>query len=119
MTKTLQINSLYLKILKQALEDGIITEDENKILASVNQQLKNFKEVYDKAWEDNVITDDERKLLVESKDQIITKLEDVAKADELISEEEETLLKVIEHVINLEINRSINLRKTYTAVVNL
>lgn len=119
MTKTLKVNSIYLKLVKQALEDGEITEDENAILTAANEYLKNFKELYDKAWKDNVITEMERKLLEKAQDRITTQIEDIANADNVITDEEKALLKVFEDVIEKEIKRSIDVKKTYSAVVNL
>ena len=117
--KVIDINKMYMNLVKQALKDGVISDDENQMLAAANSHLKGFKKLFDMAGEDGVITPEERKSLDFSKDEIISRVEQVGMADGFMSPDEEAILKVLNELISKEIDRSVDVRKSFSAVVNI
>ena len=82
------------KILhKVALEDGEISEDEEKIIASVISNMGEYKEILEKAMEDKKITPQEKDQLFEFRMKIIEDVYESAREDKVISDDEATLLK--------------------------
>jgi len=117
--KVIDINKVYMNLVKQALKDGVISDDENQMLAAANSHLKGFKELFDKAGEDGVITPEERKSLEFTRDEIISKVEQVGMEDGVMSPDEEAILKVLNELISKEIDRSVDVRKSFSAIVNI
>ncbi|MHA2365997.1 MAG: hypothetical protein ACXAC7_18710 [Candidatus Hodarchaeales archaeon] len=83
-----------------ALHDGIITEEEDAIIASVTWNLAQFAEVVEKAEEDGVITQDEVEKIDFFMAQIIRDPEILAHRDGKVTEDEAFLLTVIRKVID-------------------
>lgn len=89
-----------LEILRRAaLRDGIITEDEERILASVTWNLAQFQRVAEDAEADGIITTYEREKIDFFAAQIIRDSEILARRDDKITEDEAFLLKVIHRII--------------------
>lgn len=83
----------------QALKDGIITPDEDAIIASATWNLAKFNEIIEKAEEDGVITDEEFEEIDFFLAQIKRDPEILAKRDGVVTEDEASLLKIISKVV--------------------
>ena len=78
-----------------ALEDGKISEDEEKIIASVISNMEEYKDILEKALEDEKITSQEKDQLFEFRMKIVEDVYASAREDSVISDDEATLLKSI------------------------
>jgi hypothetical protein len=85
---------------KQALKDGVISPDEDRIIASVTWNMAKFAEVVEKAEEDGVITPKESEEIDFFLAQIKRDPEILAKKDGIVTKDEAALLKIISRIIN-------------------
>ena len=115
--KVLDIKKIYMQLVKQALADGVISEDESRLLAEANSRLKDYKELFDRAGEDDIITEEEKEMLQEAHGALMEKVSGIATADDEVTPEEEALLKVLSDLITKEINRSVDVKKYFTAII--
>ena len=84
---------------KQALQDGVITPDEDNIIASVTWNLAKLIEVVEKAEEDGIITSEESEEIDFFLAQIKRDPEILAKKDGVVTKDEAELLKIISKII--------------------
>ncbi len=80
------------KLLTIAMKDGIITEEEEKVLGTILKSMEEFQSALKKAKEDNILTPAEEKELLHLREQIWEKAYTVAKEDKNISIDEHQLL---------------------------
>ncbi len=117
--KVVDINKIYIELVKQALKDGVITEEENQILAAANTQLREFKRVFDIAGEDGIITSEEKSELQQSMRDAVAKVRVVGLEDGVLTMDEDALLKTLNDLMSREIERSIDVRRSFSAVVDI
>ena len=83
------------KIVEKAEEDGVITEDEAKIIEVATKGLKEFALVVDKALEDGIIDQDERNTLIDLEEQLMSNSYYQALEDNKLEMDELLLLKTL------------------------
>lgn len=94
------------KMVKKAEEDGIITDNEAKIIESAKNVLNEYKEMVTKAKEDNVITQDELNTLIDLEEKLISESYFEAMDDEDLDKDEMTLLKTL--ILSMDPNASVS-----------
>ena len=82
-----------------ALQDGIITPEEDKLIAKIVLDVESYSSLVDKAVEDHVISEEERIELFEGRIQILEKAYAVARDDARITGDEAEILKTIVNVV--------------------
>lgn len=85
---------------EQALRDGFISEDEDRIIASATWNLAKFNEIIEKAEDDGTITEKELEEIDFFLAQIKRDPEILAKKDGIVTPDEAALLKIIARVVN-------------------
>lgn len=84
---------------RQALKDGVITDDEDSIIASATWNVAKLLDVVEKAEEDGVITPKESEEIDFFLAQIKRDPEILANRDGIITNDEAALLKIISKII--------------------
>ena len=89
-----------LEVLRRAaLRDGLITEDEDRIISSVTWNLAQFQQVAEEAEDDGIITSSEREKIDFFSAQIIRDSKIISLRDGVITDDEAFLLKVIYRIV--------------------
>lgn len=83
----------------QALKDGRITEDEDRIIAAATWNLAQFAKLAEEAEEDGVITDEEREQLDFFLAQVKRDPEILAERDGVLTQDEIDLLFLIKRIV--------------------
>ena len=83
------------KIVEKAEEDGVVTEEESRILAVAQESLKEYEAMVTQALEDNIITQDERNKLIDLEEELLSDVYFTAMEDEKIDKDELLLLKTL------------------------
>ena len=84
----------------QALKDGVISPDEDSIIASVTWNLAKFNAVVEKAESDGVITTEELEEIDFFLAQIKRDPEILATKDGVVTKEEAALLNIISRIVS-------------------
>ncbi|OLS26790.1 MAG: hypothetical protein HeimC3_06820 [Candidatus Heimdallarchaeota archaeon LC_3] len=80
--------------------DGIMTDDEEKILIEVKRNIKKFSEEYEKAWADNKLSKDEKKYLTKLWNNIYDNTLKTARKDNNVTAEEfQVLIQILKTII--------------------
>ena len=88
-----------------ALKDGVITEEEQKLISSIVNNFSSYSDLMKVAVEDNVITLEESKELFEKRMAVMEDAYQTAREEQGISDDEAELLKqVCEVIIKLSRN---------------
>ncbi len=88
------------QILREiALEDGVITPEENKLISNIVLDVEAYTNMVDRALDDGVITKSETTELFEGRIEILEKAYAIAREDRNISKDEIELLKSIVNMI--------------------
>ena len=85
---------------KQALSDGVISEDEDSIIASATWNLARLMDVVEKAEDDGIITPEESEEIDFFLAQIKRDPEILAKRDGVVTKDEAALLKIISRIVD-------------------
>ncbi len=91
----------YRDMLNQALEDGVISDDEHALLNNIQKNYKVYEEHLKFAMKDGVITDEETNELREKRKNIYKKALETALKDGSITDAELKLLKTLSGSIGL------------------
>ncbi len=101
-----QFPNLIQELFTQAEQDGVITEDERKIIDQVKIDLKLFNSAHEKALADNIIDEEESRNLQKLRDNILERAIEKSKADGYVERDErdllKKLLKVIRNIVNIQ-----------------
>ena len=89
------VNKIKKRLHTVALEDGEISEDEEKIIASAISNMEEYKQILERALDDGKITAQERNQLFDWRMKIIEDVYESAREDHVISDDEANLLKSI------------------------
>ena len=101
LTKVFEIKIKFLRewLFRTAMSDGILSNNELKILFSIEFNLTNLQEAVKKAFEDKIIDEYEKdiigKIIYKIKDDAIS----IAKFDDCITQEDVVLLKILQVVL--------------------
>ena len=88
----LNMTNLVRDLMVEANKDGIITDEERKLIDTVSVDLETYFDTLDHALEDNIITSEEEEKLEEIKENILKRTYVVARKDQIISEDEQKLM---------------------------
>lgn len=80
------------QVIETAAEDGIITEDEKRLIQEIDFSLKIFKDQLNLALLDGIISEEEKETLLKLKDIIMNNALEVADEDKNISDDEMDIL---------------------------
>ena len=95
---------IWSNLLNTAMKDGVITEEEEKLLKTILQSIEEFEKLLRKAKEDGIITEKEEEELFNLREKIWEKAYAVAKEDKNISiDEHEILIKLVRMLSDLKI----------------
>lgn len=86
-------------LMSVALSDGIITDDENKLITNFLNNLEKYQVLLDESLEDGIIDDYEKNFLLNQRIKIFNKIKYIAKDDLVITEDEEQLIGIIQKLI--------------------
>ncbi|MDH5403005.1 MAG: hypothetical protein OEY49_10985 [Candidatus Heimdallarchaeota archaeon] len=95
MPNTYSSKDIYDMLFKKAMEDDIITPDEEAILQSVMTVGKRYDTLKEKALEDGVLDNFEYNRLNTLRGKILEKSFNIADSDNQISEDERELLNLL------------------------
>ncbi|MHA2365887.1 MAG: hypothetical protein ACXAC7_18150 [Candidatus Hodarchaeales archaeon] len=94
-----KLEALFRDLYKIAMDDGLITEEEQRILDSVTKNIDSFITALEEAMADNIITKEENELLNNIYDKIYDESADIANEDnQLTTDEFKLLVKLIETI---------------------
>ncbi|MHA2100440.1 MAG: hypothetical protein ACW99A_17325 [Candidatus Kariarchaeaceae archaeon] len=93
------LTRLMKKIADKAKSDGVISEDEYKILEKVSFDVNEYMVFLEKANEDNYIDEVEEKKLIELKKKIVYNAMEVESKDGMVTDEEHELIKEIVRIL--------------------
>jgi len=82
-----------------ALADGILSKDEQELMATIVMDLEKYNEMLQRALEDDLIDVKEEKELFEGRMRIMEKAYSKAREDMIITDDEKQLLKEICRVV--------------------
>ncbi|RMG26975.1 MAG: hypothetical protein D6732_20865 [Methanobacteriota archaeon] len=80
------------QIIETAAEDGIITEEEKRLIEEIDFSMKIFRDQLNLALLDGTISQEEKETLLKLKDIIVNNALEVADEDRHISEDEMDIL---------------------------
>ncbi|MHA2295519.1 MAG: MFS transporter [Candidatus Hodarchaeales archaeon] len=86
-------------LMSIALEDGIITDEEQVLLDKIMDSILNYAQVLEEALEDGIITKNEEKSLLRAYNQISRDVHKIALHDTKISQDEMAILTKLANVI--------------------
>lgn len=95
LTPDIQLQNFLSDLLLVALEDGVISDDENALLRQIKVDTKRLLQLIKEAKEDGIITDEERKQLDEFKKKFLSSAYELTKNDWVISKEERALMSAL------------------------
>ncbi|OLS25715.1 MAG: hypothetical protein HeimC2_17710 [Candidatus Heimdallarchaeota archaeon LC_2] len=95
MNEQSDMQKLYAKLLDKALEDGIITEEEQAILDDVKMNIGDYEKLLSEALEDEIITEKEAKDLRNSRAKMLDMAWLTADKDAEIDPDEAGLLNLM------------------------
>lgn len=93
------LEKLFDEVVKIAKEDNVVTPDEQALLEKTQQNIEEFKKLYDKAMEDNVITEEEYSVLEKAYKKIYSETQDEAFRDEILTKDEVKIISKIAHTL--------------------
>ena len=83
------------RLVEKANQDGVITDEEAKLLKKAEEGLEAYEKMVDAALEDGIITQDERNQLIDLEEQLLSDSYYTAMEDEKIDNDELLLLKTL------------------------
>lgn len=86
-------------LVKIAERDGVITNEEAKVLKKIRISVEEFQSAVDKAQEDGIITDKERLLLQNIEDQLLQKTFSMIERDEQLDEDTKEIIESLFNVL--------------------
>ncbi len=92
---------MFIKMLKAALKDGVLTEDELKMLKQVDKFYGHYNREFKVAVSDGFITPDECKKLRDLRDSLYENAYMEAIKDGVVTTEERAILKEIQEAAEL------------------
>ncbi len=92
---------MFIKMLKAALKDGVLTEDELEMLKEVDKFYGHYNREFKVAVSDGFITPDECKKLRDLRDSLYEKAYMEAIKDGVVTSEERAILKEIQKATEL------------------
>ncbi|MDH5400946.1 MAG: hypothetical protein OEZ01_03040 [Candidatus Heimdallarchaeota archaeon] len=95
INKLARINEALNSLIQKASEDGIITNEERKIIDIAKQNIISYEKLVHEAIEDNIITKQEELKLLELENQLLSDTYHVALEDKALDEDEIILLKIL------------------------
>ncbi|MCH8906106.1 MAG: hypothetical protein IH840_03370 [Candidatus Heimdallarchaeota archaeon] len=87
------------EIIGIAKRDGIITEEEQTLIDSIENEMKKYKTLMEKALEDNEITPKERNSLFRAKLQIIKNSVKTIRQDFNVSNDEQEIINGLQKML--------------------
>ena len=101
--KELSSNDVWDALQKVALEDGVITEEERRLISNIVLDVEAYSNMVDKALEDGIINKNERVELFEGRIEILENAYSIAREDRSISSDETELLKsIVKMILSIE-----------------
>jgi hypothetical protein len=89
-----------IRIIEKAEEDGIITEEEAKIIEKGKENLDKYITMVNQALEDDIITQDERNNLIDLEEKMMSDSYFVALEDNILDRDELLLLTTLYKTID-------------------
>lgn len=80
-------------LMKEALKDGKITNEEEKLINSISVSLSDYYDALSGALDDKIITKDEEKVLDILKEKMIKEVHSISLEDEVLSADERAIIK--------------------------
>ncbi len=93
------MEEIYTRLLEQALKDGVITADEDKVLLKAKERITDYQKFVDEALKDGVVTVREHSKLLQLQDRLLRDIEKEINADNVITEDEKLLIDTIRKMI--------------------
>lgn len=97
--RSAKMEEIYRKLLEQALKDGVISSDEDKILLKAKERIMDYQKFVDQALDDGIVTVREHSKLLQLQDRLIRDVEKEIEADNVITEDEKLLIDTIKRMI--------------------
>ena len=88
------------KLVDVALSDGIISDDEDKLITNFLSNIEKYQVLLEESLEDGIIDDYEKDFLLNQRINIFNKIRYIAKDDLVITEDEEQLIGIIQKLIS-------------------
>ncbi len=101
--KELSSSDVWDALEKVALEDGVITKEERRLISNIVLDVEAYSNMVDRALEDGIISKDERVELFEGRIEILENAYLLAREDRDISVDETELLKsIVKMILSIE-----------------
>ena len=101
--KVLSSTDVWDALQKVALEDGVITTEERKLISNIVLDVEAYSNMVDRALADGIISKNERVELFEGRIEILEKAYLIAREDRSISKDETELLKsIVKMILSIE-----------------
>ncbi len=94
-----KLDVIFQKLLQEAIRDGRLSEDEDRILSSAKKAMVNYKSFVDEALKDGVVTIKEHSRLLELQNELLRTVENEAALDNVISEDEKLLIETLKKML--------------------
>jgi MFS family permease len=105
---SVDVSIIWDRLMKVALQDGIVDNDEKELLDSIMINLKEYGKTLERALRDNIITEEEKIELLLARNKLIQEAEAVASKDAEITEVEAKIIdKLMKIVHQLHIDHHI------------
>ena len=96
----LDSREIWEQLIKTALQDTVLSEDEHSFLSNVLSDLESYENTVSRALEDGIIDANEKANLFTLRMRLIQKMYDIANSDNKITDEETELIRTTQHIIN-------------------
>lgn len=96
----MDIREIWERLIKTALADTILSEDEHSFLSNVLSDLESYENTVSRALEDGIIDSSEKANLFTLRVNLIKKMYDIANVDDKITSEESELIRTTQYIIN-------------------
>ena len=101
--KVLSSTDVWDALQKVALEDGVITTEERKLISNIVLDVEAYSNMVDRALADGIISKKEKVELFEGRIEILEKAYLIAREDRTISKDETELLKsIVKMILSIE-----------------
>ena len=101
--KVLSSTDVWDALQKVALEDGVITTEERKLISNIVLDVEAYLNMVDRALADGIISKNEKVELFEGRIEILEKAYQIAREDRTITKDETELLKsIVKMILSIE-----------------
>ncbi len=92
---TTNLQEIFEKLIQLAFEDGLITEDEQRLLDGIQLKLDELEKAIEEALIDHYLSAEEEHILKEKRSEIMDEAWRIVTSDNVITQDESILVKAL------------------------